>query len=737
MPNILHRDPESTTPPTPRASPSSPNSQDLHTFMLALGYLTIGSQIVLVRELFTVLYGSDLALAFTLASWTLLTGVGLRWFGPLLRAQPRAAPLGLPVYVLTVTLVFLRVRQWGANDLVVLADYLKIPVLLALPCLLGGALFSWGLGLVPNAATRAAKAYSWETLGGLVVGLVTTVYFVAGGLSVPLLMLFAAVSLSQTGRSPLRGRPYGFLALGIIAPALLPLVTPLRALEHRTLRLHYPKHEVLAHRNSPYGSLTALERGGNAFVCENGVPLPSFTSTPSTEALAAFVTQFPARWEDVLVLRAWSHGYTSQITSFRDCHTAWYEQDRAKYRFALKWQTDAQGQPALPITFAPNPWERNRGNTYDLILHLASTPGALQANSELTREFFLETRKHLRDDGVLAVVLPAAPGFSHPLQETFFTSVLAAMQCHFPTCRRFDTELGAMVLFGSMQPIRTVFSADLLEARYSIPPDAQDIPAEVRAIFANAELGALLSPPDKPAAPVNSLAAPHAYFAYTHFRGRFVEGGGRLWATILRKRPLPWAVALALVFLVGAWLPERSCRGGSRLFWSSWITTMTMLFSLYLFQSIVGQAYWLVALIVAGAMSGIWLGAHPRPVQKCGNVVEHWSPLTIGILPLLFMAPGALTRVPSGLLAVGLLAANVAVSGHLGIRVRLASSYQHSTPKRAESLFLLDLLGASGGMLVGGVVLPWWCGFQNAAYLCVIAAACTLIGSKVRDRRLA
>jgi len=291
-----------------------------------------------------------------------------------------------------------------------------------------------------------------------------------------------------------------------------------------------------------------------------------------------------------------------------------------------------------------------------------------------------------------------------------------------------------MVLLGSQQPISKTFCPDLLAARYHGLPGAQEIPGEVNAIFTNSELALLLPSPKSTESPVNSLSAPHAYFAYTHFRGRFIEEGGRLWQFVLRRRPLPWALALVALLLLATCLPERSCTGSSALFWSSWVAAMTMLLSLYLFQSIVGQAYWLVAMIVAGAMAGIWLGAHPRARPGCRSRLEPWASGAIAILPLLFAAPDKLTHVPPLFLAVVLLAVNVLVCWHLGTRLRLTSRYHHADSGKVDLLFFLDLLGASGGLIVGAVILPWWCGFRASAWICAIAASCAVALSNMATR---
>ncbi len=711
------------------AKPSPPAASMAQTMYL-VGFLTIGSQILLVREIFTALYGSDIAIAFVMASWTLFTGIGACALGRLLarsRVNPRC---GQALYCALIVLVFLALRRWGAESLITLPQYLFIPVFLCMPCLLGGALFSWVVARYADTTPQAtATAYADETMGGLTAGLAIPAYTHLGGTATPALLCFlsAATLLAVFSRFCLRKR----VRLPLLAGAILAaaLVLPFEAVERRALSLHYPRYRVLDHRDTPYCSLTAAARDEHVVVFENGLPLPSSVVTPSREALAALITVFPRHWRNVLAVGSTGAGMSEVLGRFRNARVLFHERDAGKIRFLHKWYRS----PALheqPMRTSRTPWQtaNKTSERWDLIALFASQPGSLQGNQQLTREFFRQARRQLAADGALVVILPTAPGFVHPLQQRYLTSVLSALEHEFVSTLRVTTDLGCCLLVGTADNASRPQPIDVVTRRYEAPEP--DTLAEVAEILSRMQGESLLLA-DR-AAPVrdqpNSVMHPVAYFSYLHFRGEMVDGVPAVFGLVCRPQPLWLGCLFAVSLLVLTWPAERRLPGSRPLFWSSWIATMTVMFSIYLHQSVVGQAFWLAAALIAGSMGGICLGAR----RGRSRAVPTWGPLTGLVLPALFLGYRLLSSLNAWVLLALLVAANVFVGQHLGRRFAWAGS--HADPERGRGagwLFFMDLLGATGGFLVGGVLLPWWIGFRTSSVLCAGLAVVAQIPSAV------
>lgn len=690
----------------------------LRVFMFLLGFLTIGAQVLLVRAVFSVLYGSDVAIAFALASWTLFSGLGAYAVGPLLsRLHGVRSHHGLALYSAIVLGVYVLAQRWGAGELIAFRGYILIPCLLCVPCLLGGGLFSWGLR---EAGGRGhgditSQAYAFETLGGLVAGLALSLYFFLGGLSEPALIVFCALCFLPSSMYVRRWPTWALVVtpLAALLPALLPVCSPITS---RVIGLHYPGYEVLDHRNTPFGAVTALERNGETFVFVNGTPVPDAEDTPAKRAVAALVAQFASGWDDVLVLQGVSQGFEHAVAAYSGCEVRAWEFDRRLMAFLAQWTSGTNGAGGLSPRISASPWSHDLP-ALDAALIFAQEPGSLMSNRFLTDEFLGATREHLRPGGVVALVLPIAPGFVHPRQERYLSAAERTLRQRFPHVLRLHTDLGHLVFVGGLRPLASSFRAERFRPR--VAGADEGIEADVRQAFADVS-GPNLSLSDcgPGAGPSNSVAFPVCYFAYLRFRGAVIEEAAGLWDRLFRRRPAWIAAFLVAGFLLVSWRFSRQYPHSGRLFWTSWIDTMSVMLSLYLYQSIVGQAYWMVAVLIAGSMLGLFLGARREAAWASHRLwgAALWFPLAM------FLGHRQLAVLPNTAVLALLLAGNWAVSVRLGVLFRQAAKANESRPRGAEAVFCIDLLGAACGLLIGAVLLPWWVGFREAGLLCGVAA---------------
>ena len=697
----------------------------LRVFMFVLGFLTIGAQVLLVRAIFTVLYGSDVAIAFTLASWTFFSGLGAYAAGSwLTRLRGARSRHGLVLYSAVVLSVYVLIQRWGAGEFITFREYMLIPCFLCVPCLMGGGLFSWGLREEAGGdGGTTAHAYAFETLGGLVAGIMLSLYFYLGGLSTPALILLCLLACLPMAASATRWPVWG-LALPPGVALLLALAPVWRPIASRVLELHFPGYDVLEHRNTPFGAVTALERDGDTFVFVNGTPAPDAEDTPAKRAVAALLAQFPSGWDNVLVLQAFSHGFGHAVATYATCHVRAWEFDRRLLTFLARWKPhtpDGNARALVPRVGA-SPWSVALP-PQDAVVVFAQQPGSLLSNRFMTDEFLDSARRRLHPGGILALVLPIAPGFIHPRQERYLSAVERTLRRRFPHVLRLHTDLGHLVFVGGLGPLPSAFRPERIRTRVT-GADA-GIEAEVRQAIADVS-GPKLSSADSGSrgGPHNSVAFPVCYFAYLRFRGTVIEEAGGLWDRLFNRQPL-WvaAVVVAAFMVVGRRTGRRFPRSGG-LFWTSWIDTMSVMLSLYLYQTIVGQAYWMVAILIAGSMLGLYVGAR----REVGWVSHPLWGALVWFPFAMFVCHRQLALLPNPAVLAVLLAGNWAVSVRLGVLFRLAAKASESQPRGAETVFCIDLIGAACGLLIGAVLLPWWVGFRTAGLLCGAAATVGDVG---------
>ena len=696
---------------------STSSGHDPAGFMFAIGFTSITAQVLLIREIFTALYGSDVAMAFALAAWTLFGGMGAFLAAPLSdRLRRFRTEWGLLLFTVAILGVFLWVRAWGAKDVLDFHDYPRVLLFLIVPCILGGALFSWRLArCTERTEQETARAYAFETLGGLWAGLCMAGYVYAGGPSLPILVLLPFLASGTRWIAGTGPRGWQRMAAAGLAVSLVAGVGPWEGLVRRSLGLRFPGYRILAHINTPSSAMTAAERNGIVAVFENGLPAPENRPTRSKTALLTFLAQFPGQWRHVFLLRPVSSGFAGVAECFRAARVDLWETDRAKVRFFCHRQ--GIDVPA-GLHVSASPWNAPGLERSDLVAVFGTEPASLLANRCLTREFLASASHHLTDKGTLAVILPAAPGYLHPRQVQYLRTVQAALKQCLPYVAEYRTDLGYIVYMGGRAPLPTQFRPERVRARMTQAVDA-GAEAQAAAVFFDAAMLRSLKTPatvEMPE-PVNSVVFPAAYYAYLLFRGAMIETSGSFWDRLFR--PMPTTAVLAIILLLALTaLGERGMRGTAALFWGSWVTTMSLVFSLYLSQSLVGQAYWLFALLTASGMAGIFLGArwtHPW-------LEAPWAGTVCLVLPGLFLGLPLFEHLPAAVLFPMLSAANGLLGARIGGLFRRTVRWGGGQSVTPAIVFGVDLLGAAGGLCIGGVLLPWWTGFRTAGLLCAAAS---------------
>ena len=683
------------------------------TSFFLLGFLTLAVQVVLLRELFSVLYGSDLAFGFALAAWTVLTALGA-----MLTARSRRAPRGvgrwgLCAYAGVGIAVFLAVRAWGAAAVIPFQSYLLMPLFLAPLCLLGGMLFPWFLA--EGRGLPTARAYAWEVAGGLVAGLACAAAFHGGALACPFLLGLALLAATW-GAVAARRRGRG-LALGLagLVVAVLPLTPAGQALERLSLRLRLRQGQVEAAMNTPFASLLAVrDEGGQITVYENGMPWPLPEYTAGRAAVAAVLQALPAATDRAVFVQALRAGFAPVLGAAPfTVPPHFLETDPLAVAFAR------QHLGGMDAGRRPEPFGRRtlqaEDSGWDLVAVLSPGPGGLLANRPLTREFATLVRAQLSPRGVFAIALPAAPGFTHPAQEAYIETVAQALREVFPAFCELRTQVGWTLLVAGRTALdRQAAAGRLIEHASGSPPE---VVAEALNILNQAgavSLDALAGEPtgtaaDGLGAPANRISAPLAYFRFLQFRSRLVDDAPAWWRWLFRERSGGASLALLVAILVAGMLGRRG-RSLQGVVWAAWGATLALVLAIYLYQSVTGEAFWTVALLSAASMAGILGGTRLRrgPAADWASAGVAWVPAALfPLYPLLERLPGWVV--------LALLLVLVATAGScLGYAFARRSALRDGVAA-GVALFAVDLLGAGAGLFLGGVLLPWWSGFELPA----------------------
>ena len=728
--------PSGTTPAVHIASsptePSPPGAAvPLGTRFFLLGFLTLSVQVVLLRELYSVLYGSDLTFGFALAAWTVLTAAGALLAASSKGGPPWVGRWGLAAYSLVGIAVFLAVRAWGAMEVIPFHSYLLIPLFLAPPCLLGGMLFPWFLAETPGLG--APRAYGWEVAGGLAAGLACAVEFQLGALACPFLLGLALLAVVWgVGLAVRWERRVAGVLTGLVM-VVLPLSSPGQALEKLSLRLRLRQGHIEAAVNTPFVSLVAVrDEAGQPAVYENGTPWPLPEYTAARAAVAAVLQALPGGCDRAVFIHALRAGFGPVLSAAPWVESPRFlETDPLAVAFVCR-HLGGSVPGGRPLRFSARTLQPDRAG-WDLVAVLSPGPGGLQANRPLTQEFAALVRPRLSPRGVFVIALPAAPGFTHPVQEAYIETVAQALRTVFPAFCELRTQVGWTLLVASMTRLDREAAARRLAAggrgvgktgALQEPPEgvtgaAPGVLAEALGILSGAgavSLGELAGAPAAATsagsgAPANRVWAPRAYFRFLQFRGRLVEDAPGWWQWLFRERGAASCMGVLAGLLAAGALGRRG-RGLRGVFWAAWSATLTLILALYLYQSLTGEAFWAVALLSAASLVGI-LGGTKMPRGQ----VADWAAAGLAWIPAaLFPLYASLQHWPGGLMLALLLGLVAAAGAGLGYVFARRSAAGDGVGE-GGALFAVDLLGAGAGLFLGGVLLPWWSGFEMPTFV--------------------
>lgn len=641
--------------------------------------------------------------------------------------------------------------------------------ILALPCLAIGCQFV----LAARSARSAGAVYFSECLGSAAAGALTSLVLVPrlGGFAlvflamvIHLLMGFA-VSFALAGSGHRAWAERGLLCILplVAALGLLPLVPRVESATRRAAwKAFNPDLELRMTRESAYGSIAVLERGGEFSVYQSGRLLFSLSDRGEAAPVThLFLAQHEAPRE-VLLVGGGASGALKEILRHPVARVTYLELDPALVevakRFASPADRAALSDPRVRVLSRDGRGFLQRGGeSLNLIIVNAPEPTTQQDNRFYTYEFFLSVKRRLAPGGVfcLGAVASEAGGQTEVLLRRnriiyatlgrVFGRVLAVPGN--PTCflasdaeGKPTLQEGAVGARLSARGITGVNTAPLLDTFY-----IEKANAELRTGRAYNPL----AEPIESAAdrfPVNSDLHPVVYFLSVLYWSQVV--GDHAAEMLLGKGSgaLAWLILLGAVgCCIGGWVRERRTGRTGRAtclavaVFACGLTGMALeMMVLYTFQNTYGSVYQAVGLILGLFMLGLAAGAHAGDrLAGAGNPVRRF---TAGLwmlggfalaAPILLFLP-RLTDLPAFDISA-CAAVNFAAGCLVGGIYPLAVAAAPPEPDDGHSAGILygsDLLGGCvGALVVSASILPL-AGFFNTALFC--AALC--IGAAVLVR---
>jgi len=741
-----------------------------------LGMFSLLAQVILIREIFVVFYGSELNIGLVLAAWLLWVGIG-SLAGTKIPESLRAASgrtfllpllqtvtaLALPVTILLVRSLRLWAPAAPGEFLPFRTTALLTVGLLAAIGLLFGLWFTLAASLPSEGRTGPGRTYAWEAVGGLAGGALFS-FFLAertDGLHLAFILASFLAAASLAMASGLRlgsSKPRLAATLFLVTAPLLALLhpSPLERWRLQTQAWRWPDMEMVDSRDSRHGNLALLRLGDQQTLFENGVPGYSFPDPLATlESVHLPLLAAPVRGR-VLLVGGGIGGGIGEILRHPVRSLDYLELDPEAVSIVL---------PHLPPHLEPplrdrrvrllyqdgRSWLRGRREPYDVILLNLPEPSTAMINRFYTREFFELARENLSPSGILALSLSASPNYYGKALQLRNGSIYQTLRSVFPAVIALPA--GKTLLLATSAPGGFDLDPATLDARFdAITPGGEYLRPEVIASFLDSSRRAFIERElTAGEAALNRDFSPAAYFYHT-----------LLWSSLsdpelaprlrgLLGPPRFWPFLLPLLLLIpGLWHRRpQSPRGvrvllGLAAFTTGWGAMTFQYLVLFVFQTSRGHLYRQIGILNGAFMTGLAAGSFlslrlrkrisPRSLLTLSEGALIAWPLLLGIIlhGLAGKTAASLDPVVDGAFVLLSVFSGLCAGFQFPLFAVLHREGDGGPGSAGGRYYFLDLAGSGLGALLASLWLLPLLGIPLTLLLCVLLKAASLISTAGR-----
>ena len=706
-----------------------------------MGAYALIAQSLLLRQFLVVMHGNEIAVGLFFVWWFCGIGIGAESAGRVvgrLRRTEATAAIGLAFgAILPVAMLIAMKTSFAASGEAagVAPGWSRIFLFGAFASPVGfwvGAAFPFFAARAVGGAETVGRLFVWEALGGLLGGLLFT-FVLAPYVSPFGAAITAAAVLLGGALEYQRVRWFRVAASAAIIVLLAGLALAVdQRIEQSLERIRFgglsAGARFLFSLQTRYQNVTFAEAGGQTQIYSNGGYEDSFPDPYVYQQEAALLLAQQTQPRRVVLLGGGLTGLASAMLAsprVRRLDVVHLDDVMARRIWALLPPDERKrlSDPRVQLHFVDvRRFAKETAGGYDLAVVAAPDPSTALINRLYTLEFFREVRRLLGPGGVLALSLTGAENVMGEEVGPYLTSIYKTLRAVFPR---------VLVLPGD--------HVHLFATDDAAPRD--NSPAAMKQRYANNFDGASPLPPavidqwvmperierfrrilDAAPSELNRDLHPVSYLAFLRVWDQFAGGGlARVLRVLVgapRKAWLLLLVAACLLILLTPILGPRAGATGryalASVATSGFVGMTVTVLAVLTYQSLFGQMYEKVALLVAGYMAGLALGGW-WTTRRLPRVRSPRRLLVLGDVALaacggLFLAYLSVAPGHGGMAAQWLLLALVALSGGCaGVAFPAAASILAARGvdlgRRAGRVDAVDHFAALAGSLAVGVVL--------------------------------
>ena len=581
---------------------------------IGIGFSSLLLQITVLRLLLSTFSGNELDIGITLSFWLVYIAAG-SYIGRKIRHKHALALSFLIIALLIQPTVFAikiirPLLSLGPGEVVSLSHVLLSTSLILLPlCFVTGTQFPLAVAYL-NQRNATAKVYGFEAIGAAAGGILFTFVLSSRVDTLTITAMLSILSIMITAL--LLQKKY--IVLAIIIP-----LTFLIGFHQNIHRLAWHNMEVSYTAESRYGEITVLDIGDQKSVYVNGHLYYSYPDVQTEEIKSHLPMLLHPTPQEILVIGG-SPGILKELLKYQVHRIDFVELDSTLTETSMKILSSPVDVRTMSdshvniINMDGRKYLRTSSHdAYDIIILNVSQPTTASINRFYTTDFFIEAKRILRKNGILAMHILSTAGYIGRAMQITNGSIYYSLNSVFPHVAVTSQDYGA--LFASPSPVNT--NPVLLEQSFSEKGIATRYFSQylVHDIFSPFNVG-YVEKRLKDVHVLNSDERPSAYM-YNIFLWSEMHGGRALRYLI---EPAPWqAIMMAIAgIIVVLFTMLREKRTVYLTIYTTGFASMTFVVSvILLYQARYGYVYEMIGLLTAMFMIGLWLGT--RVIRNSGE----------------------------------------------------------------------------------------------------------------------
>jgi len=596
--------------------------------LFILGFSSLISQVILLRELMVSFYGNEFFLGLVLAIWLFWTALGSFCLIKLFKKISLEVKLFLSCHILAALLLpwlvsLIRLaKSWTPvvgqiPDLLpslILAIFIPAPL-----CLILGLQFTAVTKYLSrtNPARLVNQAYFIEALGFVLAGLFFSYWLVLFNVWLTISLLaclnFLAVLLILVS-FPQRKYPFlriiSLLLLFIFALLSFPQFN--QGLEQKTQSWRFVNQKLIKIFNSPYSQLAISQTDQQYNFYQSGLWLASSQENPFNESLAHFSLLAHPQPQNILLIGHGFDGLIKEILKHQPRQIAYLELDPWLIKtvwpyLPTHFQKSLQDQTVKIIYQDGRSFlKQSHSEKFDLVIINLADPSTALINRFYTQECFEEIKNQLADQGLIVSYLSFSPNYQNEDLIKLEASIYQTLKKVFPQIIILPEE-GTVTFLASNQAgfVLEKLSKRNIQTKFINQPYLDYVLTNQRAATLNKVLA-------EEEVKINQDTWPISYAYNFLFWTNYFHPQLAVFLRLFLKIDFYWLVILFLILAVLAgWLRKRTT--SKPILWSvmaiaGFSLMATEIILIFVYQSFFGYLYFRLALLIAFFMLGLALG---------------------------------------------------------------------------------------------------------------------------------